>query len=419
MPHFRGGRRPATFALAALLAVAACGTVAPTTGPSGFTGTEPPSTTLPATELYAQIRADVIAIRGLQPTKAVDPVTIDEATLRSNLQAEFDTENTPAELAVAEDVLITLGLLPTGTSLRAATLDFQGANVAGYYSPDKDQLFVVNRSGRLGAADLVTYAHEFTHQLQDQRIDLNALGLDVADRSDRSLARLALIEGDAVSVQNTWTTEHLTSQQLGELLGSALDPKALEALRRAPAFLRDTALFPYTDGLAFVSRLLSSGGYAAVDAALRDPPDSTEQILHPDRYLKRQAPIEVTLPAGLAAKAGAGWSEAGRDTLGEVVLGIWLRQGGVTLAEARTASAGWGGDRLALLRGPGGAVGVALRTEWDTSADADEFATAAATALAPRGSAASLAHAAGSKVVAVAIGPGVAALATSLAAAVG
>ena len=78
---------------------------------------------------------------------------------------------------------------------------------------------------------------------------------------------------------------------------------------------------------------------------------------------------------------GPGWTEAGEDTLGELILRIWLNEGGVSAAGAAAATAGWGGDRVALLRGPArGALSVVLHTEWDTAADADEFAAAATTA---------------------------------------
>ena len=371
----------------------------PTPSPAGLSPTPPT-----AAEAYAQIRAAVEQLRGLQPTAAVEPVTIDAAQLRSNLEAEFDRAHTPASLANTEGLLIALGLLPAGASLRALTLDFQAGQVAGYYSPEQGELFVVNRSGGLGAVELVTYAHEFTHQLQDQRIGLDSLGLDVADQSDRSLARLAVVEGDATSVQTTWMTANLDPHQLGQLLGSALDPASLEAFQRAPAFLRDTALFPYQDGLAFVSRLVALGGYARVDAAYADPPDSTEQILHPNTYLDREPPIEATVPDGLAGTLGAGWSEAARDTLGELILRIWLRAGDVSAAAARTAASGWGGDRVALFRGPDGATSVLLRTAWDTADDADEFATAARSALTALGLEAALGHVAGTARVDIAVG---------------
>lgn len=400
-------RRPVALALAFGFALSACGTVSPTAAPTFVPTSAPtdPVTPRPPAEVYAEIRDAVVAIRGLQPTAAVDPVTIGETQLRTNLEAEFDAAQTPAQLKDAEDMLITLGLLPKGSSLRALTLDFQAGQVAGYYSPEKDELFVVNRSGSLGPVDEATYAHEFTHQLQDQHIDLGALGLDVTDQSDRSLARLALVEGDASAVQSDWMAANLDARELGELLAAALDPQALAALQRASAVLRDTATFPYQDGLAFVTRLLTNGGYAAVDAAFADPPDSTEQILHPDKYLAREAPIGVTLPLILFdGMVGAGWLEVGQDTLGELILRIWLNEGGVSSAAARTATAGWGGDRLALFRGPGGAVSVVMRTEWDTAADADEFAAAAASALGKVPLGGRLAHAPGSKTVEIAIG---------------
>lgn len=378
----------------ALLTLAGCGTVSPSGGPTAGpsaapsigppTAAAPTATPRPAAEVYGEIRAAVEAIRGLQPTKAVEPVSLDEAQLRANLTGDFDRENTAAELALAEDLLITLGLLPTGSSIRTIMLDFQTGQVAGYYSPDKDELFVVSRSGGLGPAEMVTYAHEFTHQLQDQRFDLAKLGLDAADQSDRQLAHLALVEGDAVSVQSSWMTANLTPQQLGELLGASLDPKALEALQKAPPFVRETALFPYEAGLGFVAQLLGSTGYPGIDAAFADPPASTEQILHPEKYAAGEAPVAVSIPSGVAAALGSGWAVAGQDTLGELILRIWLTEGGVTRAEATAATAGWAGDRLVILRGPDGAVGVGLITTWDTAADAAEFATAATAAAAAR-----------------------------------
>jgi hypothetical protein len=382
--------------LLAAASLAGCGTVAPSpsappTGtptppspsPAASVGQTPSVSARPAAEVYAEIRAAVEAMRGLQPTKAVEPVSLDAGQLTANLTADFDRENTPDELRLSEDLLITLGLLPPGSNLRTIMLDFQSGQVAGYYSPEKDQLFVVNRSGALDGAQIVTYAHEFTHQLDDQVLGLDKLGLDVADQSDQQLARLALVEGDATSIQTAYMTTKLTPQQLGEVLTASMDPEAIEALQNAPPFVRETALFPYERGLAFVSTLLAQGGYAAVDAAFKDPPGSTEQILHPQKYAQREAPTAVTLP-NVAKALGTGWTAAGQDTLGELLLSIWLTQGGVPAAEASTAAAGWGGDRLVILRGPNGAVGVGIASTWDTAADAAEFLAAASTAVQAR-----------------------------------
>lgn len=386
--------RGAIGSLALAWLLGACGTVAPTPSPTVVQPTvaptssgpamttEPTTSARPTAEIYAQIRTAVEQIRGLQPTAAVEPVTIDEGQLRSNLEAEFDSTYTPAQLKDTEDLLSALGLIPKGSSLRKLTLDMQAGQVAGYYSPKDDQLFVVNRTGVIGPVDEATYAHEFTHQLQDQHFDLDKLGLDAIDQSDRSLGRLGLVEGDATSAQSTWITTNLDAAELGELLAASLDPAALAALNSAPAYLRDTALFEYQDGLGFVSSLMLSGGYPAVDAAFADPPASTEQVLHPDKYAAHEQPIVVQLPSAVPAALGTGWAEVGRDTLGELVLRIWLTEGGVPLENARVAAAGWGGDRLALYRGPAGATALLLRTAWDTPGDAEAFAGWARSAVA-------------------------------------
>ena len=419
MPPRRRFPRSATLAAAATFLVVACGTTTPSPSPTAVATpgpTAPAGTERPATEVYAEIRGSVIGIRDLEPSADVDPVTIDEAQLRVNFEKEFDRAQTPAQLKDSEDLLITLGLLPPGASLREITLDFQAGQVAGYYSPEDDELFVVSRSGGIGPAEEATYAHEFTHQLQDQAFDLGALGFDAIDQSDQALARLALVEGDATSVQTTWMTQNLDARELGEVLAAALDPEALEALRRAPAYLRDTATFPYQDGFAFVSGLLANGngGYDAIDAAYEDPPDTTEQVLHPDLYFASHPAIDVDIPDGFAADLGTGWSVAAQDTLGELILRIWLREGDVPIAGARAASAGWGGDRVALLRGPDGALSVALLTVWDSAADADEFAASAQVAVAKLPGGGTVAHAPGSSTVAIGIGGNAATIVTAL-----
>src|SRR4051812_25596688 len=206
MPRLFRARPTLPIAVAALVvatAVAACQSTAPSPAPAGVpsptasapaptgpgaspttaaaaSGTPAPgASTDPAAvaAAYARIRDAVIGIRGLSPTAAVNPVLIGEEQLRENLQGEFDTSNKPADVAASQDELITMGLLPAGSSLRALILDLQSGQVAGYYSPEKDELFVVARGGSVGPLEQSTYAHEFTHQLQDQHFNLDGLGL--------------------------------------------------------------------------------------------------------------------------------------------------------------------------------------------------------------------------------------------------
>lgn len=409
-------RRPLTLIAALVLGLGGCGpsSATPTAVPPSPSQVPPatspgPSQTLAPSQdpsaVYGAIASQVEQIRELHPTRSVTPVLIDEAQLRANLTQEFDRANPPAAIEAAQDELIELGLIPTGTSLRQAELDLQAGQVAGYYSPGAGQLYVVSRSGGIGPTQRVTYAHEFTHQLQDQNFDLAKLGLSATDQGDRSLARLALVEGDAVTVQTIWTRDNLSTGDLAQLLADASDPAALAALEHAPAFLRTTVLFPYTSGQAFVGTLVATGGEAAVDAAFRNPPASTAQVLHPELFLAHQVPLAVSLPSKLGQALGSGWRELGRDTLGELQIRTWLEADGVDQATGTEAAAGWAGDRLAILAGPNGQLALAIRTEWTTPTDAAEFSSAAVTALAKASGTGRVASRAGSVTSDVVVAP--------------
>jgi hypothetical protein len=156
-----------------------------------------------------------------------------------------------------------------------------------------------------------------------------------------------------------WLTEHLDPADLGELL--KVDPEAQAQLERMPAILRETLLFPYQQGLIFANGIWARGGWEAIDRAYGRLPDSTEQVLHPSKYAAGEKPVDVALDGAALAKAmGAGWSGTPEDTLGEFQLSVWLRENGLVALTAGDAAAGWGGDRLAYLRGPAALLEFAL-----------------------------------------------------------
>ncbi len=373
-------------AMLIVLVAAACGPAIPSPSPTPASSTPPTgaaSLSPEAAAAYRTIADQVTVIRGLSSPDRVDPVVIDAATLKANLAAEFDASNPSAEIAKSERVLKLLGLLGPSVSLEQVYLELQDSQVIGYYDPKVKELFLVSRDGALGAVEEVTYAHEFTHELQDRRFNLDSLGLDtIKDDSDRALALLGLIEGDAVTTQTAWMTANLSAAQLGEVVAESSDPAMLEVLARTPRILLETSLFPYQAGATFVGTLQAQGGNAGVDAAYGNLPVSTRQILHPADYAAGTKPVAVTLPATLAATFGSGWSIGTSDTFGELQSRVWLREGGVTGDVARIAAEGWGGDRMALLEGPSGAGAIAWATSWDSSADAGEFETAGRTAIA-------------------------------------
>lgn len=363
-----------------------------------------PTATPDAATTYATIERQVVAIRGLQPKAPVEPKVLDKAELKLHVEKEFRKDNPPEIVAANERLLKGLGLFPSGASLADLYVELLGSQVAGFYSPQDKALYVVSRSGALGPIERVTFAHEFTHALQDQTYDLKTFDLAEVGQGDRGLARLSLIEGDAVLVQTEWTKGNLTAAEAVELFRAALDPEALKILERMPPILRESLGFPYDAGLRFVMRLQGRGGWAAVDTAFRKPPASTEQVLHPEKYDAGEAPVAVDIPDDLPARMGPGWKSSLEDTLGEFQLGVWLRTAADRALVANAAAAGWGGDRVALLEGPDGAWAIALVTDWDTAGDAVEFADAAGVVVTKLGGPATVGSQPGSKRVTVLIG---------------
>lgn len=374
--------------LSLALLAAGCGSSAPSPSPTPTPTASPtptpavspspsvspsPASSADVDAIYDAIEAQVIAIRGLDPKRDVARKVIDEAELRAMITQQFDEETPPEYVAANERLYKALELIPADDDLRELTLDLLSGGVAGFYRSDQDTLYLVSRTGLPGVNERVTFAHEYDHALQDQNTTVFTDQDGIVDQGDRILARQAVYEGDSTLLMTLWAADNFDLADLAELLALGNDPAAAALLERMPAILRETLLFPYTAGLTFVQAVQAQEGWDGVNDLYDRMPTSTEQILHPEAYQAREAPVAVELPDDLATQLGDGWSVPLEDTLGELQLGIWLREGGVDPDDAATAAAGWGGDRLAVLEGPDDAWGVVLETTWDSRADASEF----------------------------------------------
>jgi hypothetical protein len=351
-------------------------TPAPTSTPTAVAS---PSASQDASAIYDAIERQVIEIRGLDPSATVQRQVIDEAELRTILTEQFDKDTPPAYLAANERLYKALDLMPQDGSLRDLSLDMLSGGVAGFYRNDEGKLYVVSRSGRIGGNEKITFAHEYDHALQDQTWPVFKDQKDVLDRSDWILSRQAVYEGDATLLMSLWAIANLTPGELQDVISAGSDPAQAALLDRIPAIMKETLLFPYTTGAAFVQAAQASGGWASVDKLYARLPESTEQILHPEKYAANEAPVGVDLPDDIAKRLGAGWQVPMEDTFGELQTAVWLRESGVAVDEANDAAAGWGGDRLAVIEGPDDAWAVAWHTVWDTPADAAAFEAAAGT----------------------------------------
>lgn len=324
-----------------------------------------------------EIEEQVREIRGLPAPEIGLPEIITRAQLAGELERLF-AENYPEAKRERDNVTQrALGLLEEGQDVAALQLELQSAQVLGFYDDDERRMVIVSDAG-LDAAAKLTYAHEYTHALQDAAFGLDSLETDAEGEDDRHLARVALVEGDALVVMWTWAFQHLSREEQLEA-----GDQDLPDTSGSPSWLTDTLLFPYGAGLEWVLPQvgdLTRPDFSAIDQAYADPPDSTEQILDLEKWRGREAPIAVEGPE-LAAQLGDDWTEVESTPLGEATIAINLEYLGLPAEVADAAAEGWGGDRLVVAEGPDDAFALAWILAWDSPSDADEFRAAYEQAL--------------------------------------
>ena len=325
--------------------------------------------------LRAEVEANVIELRGLPLLSPITPVVLSRDALRDRLATEAAAETTPEEARADVLELSAFDFLEPDYDLYAAQLQLQSDGILGFYDPETAEFVVVSDGALLDAPTLYTHAHEFVHALQDQHYDLEALTDEALDSEAQAAVR-ALAEGEASLVQYLYLAErdYFTPDEVDAIVNDSAQTDD-SFLDEYPPVLINNLAFPYVSGSRFVGELYRAGGFAAIDAAWANPPQSTEHILHPERYRAGDAPQIVAL-APLTDTLGVGWQEIENNVMGEFFLREYLDQQLPTTTAAR-AALGWGGDRYAVYwnEATGGLV-MALRAVWDTPADAAEFAAA-------------------------------------------
>jgi hypothetical protein len=285
----------------------------------------------------------VSEVRNLPAKSAVRGRLIGRTEIQSYISAQLDEETPKDVLQATEALLYGFGAVDADFDYRASVIGLMSSQLLGFYDPKQKTFFV---GGDLAGDEAdVTLWHELVHALQDQHYDLSHLADWQPDQGDSQAAVHALAEGDATSamLDAMLKPRGETALEVPEGLMRAESVLGSAALAAPPVLVR-SLLAPYVDGLAFTNYLRRRGGFAAVDEAWRAPPTSTEQLLHPEKFLAREAPLVVPLPT---AGQHPELSERFHDVMGEQTLRIlfeeWLPA--VTAVEA---ASDWGGDRLAV-----------------------------------------------------------------------
>lgn len=281
----------------------------------------------------------------------------------------LETEYPEARARLDQRLLVAFDLLSPEADLRAIRRRLLEDNVVGFYDerPGRKRLYAVSSDRRLTPANQLVLSHELRHALQDQYVDVQAALPDAfSDFDDRKLAALALFEGDAMLVMERYLASRVSprpgvEEETPRRLDAGLPAGTGILGEDVPAVVRDQLVVPYLAGRDLAAALHRGGGWERIREAWRHPPESTEQVLHPEKYLEREAPRRALVP--LTPEGGRLLAEG---VLGESQIRTLLGEG------AEEAAAGWGGDGYRLWEVRGRTL-LAWRTVWDRAEDAEEF----------------------------------------------
>lgn len=300
----------------------------------------------PALVLVDEITQRMTRVRQLPLRRPIESGTLSRQDIVAHLRLRVAEEYRGDELTREGVLYRAIGLWNDPRDYAATTFDLLEEQVAGFYDPTRKHLFVAGWLSPFSQGP--TMAHEITHALQDQSFDIARFTAHQRGAGDRQLAAMSVVEGDATlaTIAFSLGTATLAASARAAVSGMQAGTGGGEQIERAPLYLRETLIFPYREGLRLCTEAYASGGWSAVNELLRNPPTSTEQVMHPDKLSAREAPLDVrvALPPSLASTHQIAYEES----FGELGVQLWLR---TWLREdvAADAAAGWGGDRAILL----------------------------------------------------------------------
>lgn len=339
-PRASGGRRAAT-ALVGLVVIAALvlAMVVAIDSPSGDGGEDasaPPTTEAePATE--AEVEAAVADIsdfvaeqRGVEFKDPVKVELVGEGDFQDRLLDDFDED--VEDLRTTEVFLKGLGLVDPEVDMVESVRSLLGGGVVGFYDTETKELVV--RGTALTPYVRTTIAHELTHALDDQHLDLDRPEYDDA-AGEIGFGFDAVVEGNARRVEDAYR-ESFSAEDRADASSEELALGGDMDLGDVPLVLLDLISAPYSLGQRLVEGLAGEGGEDAVNTAFTDPPTTSEQVLDPESYADREPAVEVTHP------------EVAGDVVDEGVVGellvLLVLADKLGMEPARAAADGWGGD---------------------------------------------------------------------------
>ncbi len=326
-------------------------------------------------EFHINIQEQVVSLRELEFLEEVQLKKMSRDDLPALILGEIDRQYSPEELRNLVKSYAVFGFMPEDFDLKEAYKALLSEQIAAFYNQHSGELVMFEGNHLDNIMNQVILAHELTHALQDQHFDLKSLPIEDKSNDDRALGALSLIEGDATLLMGMFLLENKENMKVLSLLEGMLG-QSTEALASVPGIIRESLLFPYLKGQEFVMSLYAQGGFQAISDAFDDPPNSSSEILHPERYLSIQR-ILPALPEWQVMEENQEKRLIRENVLGEFGLRVWLQEY-MSRENAENAADGWRGDGYRVFMDKAGKhLQFVHWSKWENIQEAEEFLRAA------------------------------------------
>lgn len=317
--------------------------------------------------------AETEKIRGLSADEKFAPVYQTEAELREYMIDELN-EVTDEDFDKELGLYKILGFAPENFDLRQFYVDMYSEQIAGFFDPEDNLMYLIEDDSPYNNA--VTLSHEYTHFLQynhPEFKDILNYDDDFCEKNGETCIVLdALIEGDATLTESLVDVDSLIgSYRSNSGTQSNADTSVFDS---APKFFQESLLFSYVSGYDFVSYHYLKGGFDKVNELYLNLPQSVEQIMHPEKYLK-DAPVTVMMEP-FRSIISNDFEIINEDVLNESDIKMLLSCGydqnwQLTDRQASAGADGWGGGSFIFARNNGSPLFFS-KVVWDSVKDAEE-----------------------------------------------
>ncbi|MDP7579028.1 MAG: hypothetical protein QGF12_05775, partial [SAR202 cluster bacterium] len=242
--------------------------------------------------------------RSLNSVRGINVELISRDEMQSRILSDF--ERGKNDTLITEALYRALGILSQNDNLYEIQMSLLDYSASSFYDTSDDTLYIASENLVSTPSQIRTYVHEFVHGLQAQHFDIKSISKNLAVNIDARIALHALVEGDATISELVFIDKDMSEEER-EASSVVPSDELLSALREAPRVIQREFLFPLEEGARFVNYMYGAGGFETINEAYANPPLSTAQILHPERYEAGQSPVEVSV-TDPSSVLGDAWS---------------------------------------------------------------------------------------------------------------